>query len=65
MRSVSLALLGAVVYGVLTTALVSGVWGTVGAGRQNVIVFSTLILLIVIAARVRRENFIQLAGHQT
>jgi branched-subunit amino acid ABC-type transport system permease component len=65
MRSVSLALLGAVVYGVLTTALVSGVWGTVGVGRQNVIVFSTLIILIVVAARFRRENFIQLAGHQT
>jgi branched-subunit amino acid ABC-type transport system permease component len=64
MRSVPLALLGSVVYGVLNTALVAGLWGTVPVGRQNVILFATLITLIVVAARFRRENFLQLAGHQ-
>lgn len=65
MRSVPLALLGSIVYGVLNTALVAGLWGTVGVGRQNVILFAALIALILVAARYRRENFIQLASHQT
>ncbi|MGQ0467253.1 MAG: ABC transporter permease subunit [Sporichthyaceae bacterium] len=64
MRSVSLALAGSVLYGVLQTALVSGLVGTVGVGKQQVILFAGLLCLILVAARVRRENFFQLAGHQ-
>ena len=64
MRSVALALAGAVFYGILSTALVVGLFGTVGVGRQQVILFGGLLALILIAARVRRENFFLLAGHQ-
>ena len=64
MRSVALALAGAVFYGILSTALIGGLVGTVGVGRQQVILFGGLLVLILIAARVRRENFFLLAGHQ-
>lgn len=64
MRSVSLALAGSLFYGILQTALTGGLVGTVGVGKQQVILFAGLLGLIMIAARVRRENFFQLAGHQ-
>jgi branched-subunit amino acid ABC-type transport system permease component len=65
MRSVPLALAAAVLYGILHTALVAGMFGTVRAGWQQVDLFGALILLIVIAARFRKESFFLLAGHQT
>ncbi len=65
MRSVGLALAGAIFYGILNTALVGGFVGTVGVGKQQVILFGGLLAMIMIAARIRRENFFLLAGHQT
>lgn len=64
MRSVSLALTGALFYGILQTALTGGLVGTVGVGKQQIVLFGGLLALIMVAARVRRENFFQLAGHQ-
>jgi branched-subunit amino acid ABC-type transport system permease component len=65
MRSVPLALAAALLYGVLRTALVAGMFGTVRAGWQQVDLFGALIALIIIAARFRKESFFLLAGHQT
>ncbi|MGQ0845177.1 MAG: branched-chain amino acid ABC transporter permease [Sporichthyaceae bacterium] len=65
MRSVGLALIGALFYGILSTLLVGGFAGTIGVGKQQVILFGGLLALIVVAARLRRENFFQLAGHHT
>lgn len=64
MRSVALALAGAIFYGVLSTMLVGGFLGTVSVARQQVILFGGLLALILIAAKVRRENFFLLQGHQ-
>lgn len=64
MRSVSLALIGALFYGVLSTALTGGLVGTVGIGKQQVILFAGLLGVIMVAARLRRENFFLLQGHQ-
>jgi len=65
MRSVPLALAAAIVYGELQVALISGFFGTVSAGRQQIALFAALIALIVVAARFRKESFFLLAGHQT
>ena len=65
MRSVSLALLAAVVYAVLESALIVGFFGEVGRGTQEVVLSLTLLALIVAAARVRKDSFFQLQGHTT
>jgi branched-subunit amino acid ABC-type transport system permease component len=65
MRSVPLALAAAVLYGVLHTALVAGMFGTISPGWQQIYLFVALITLIIVAARLRRESFFLLAGHQT
>jgi branched-chain amino acid transport system permease protein len=65
MRSVPLALAAALIYSVLEVALVSGFFGTVSAGTKQLTLFSTLVALIVIAAKFRKESFFLLAGHQT
>jgi branched-subunit amino acid ABC-type transport system permease component len=64
LRSLPLALAGAVVYGVLETALVIGFFGDVSAGRREVTLSCALLALIVLAARYRRETFFLLERRQ-
>ena len=65
MRSVPLALAAALLYGILQTALVGGLFGTVPEGTRQVTLFTSLVVLIVVAAKFRKESFFLLAGHQT
>ncbi|WP_019874549.1 branched-chain amino acid ABC transporter permease [Sporichthya polymorpha] len=64
LRSLPLALAGAVVYGILETALVVGFFGEVTAGTREITLSGTLLALIVIAARFRRETFFLLERRQ-
>lgn len=64
LRSLPLALAGAVLYGILETALVVDFFGAVSAGTQELVLSGALLALIVIAARYRRETFFQLERRQ-
>ena len=64
LRSLPLALIGAVVYGILETALVVGFFGDVSAGSREITLSCVLLALIVAAARFRRETFILLERRQ-
>jgi branched-subunit amino acid ABC-type transport system permease component len=64
LRSLPLALGAAVVYGILETALVVGFFGDFSAGEREVTLSCTLLALIVIAARFRRETFFLLERRQ-
>jgi branched-chain amino acid transport system permease protein len=64
LRSLPLALAGAVLYGILETALIVGFFGNVAAGPREVTLSCSLLALIVLAARVRRETFFQLERRQ-
>ncbi|MBA3743732.1 hypothetical protein [Sporichthya sp.] len=64
LRSLPLALAGAVLYGILETALVVGFFGDVSAGGREVTLSCALLALIVIAARVRKESFFLLERRQ-
>jgi branched-subunit amino acid ABC-type transport system permease component len=63
LRSVALALLAAVIYAVLETALIVGFFGQIHRGLQDIVLSGTLLLLIVVAARWRKDSFFQLQGH--
>jgi branched-subunit amino acid ABC-type transport system permease component len=64
LRSLPLALAGALVYGILETALVVGFFGDVSAGSREVTLSCALLVLIVAAARFRRESFFLLERRQ-
>jgi branched-subunit amino acid ABC-type transport system permease component len=64
LRSLPLALAGAVVYGILETALVVGFFGEVTAGTREITLSCALLALIVVAARFRRETFFLLERRQ-
>jgi len=64
LRSLPLALAGALVYGILETALVVGFFGDVTAGTREVTLSCALLALIVVAARFRRETFFLLERRQ-
>ena len=64
LRSLPLALGAAVVYGILETALVVGFFGDVTAGTREITLSATLLALIVLAARYRRETFFLLERRQ-
>lgn len=57
LRSVALALVGALLYGIMETALVVGFFGDRTAGERQIILFLALIALIVAVARYRKESF--------
>ena len=57
MRSVALALGGALMYGILETALVVGFFGDLGAGERQIVLFLALLGFIVAVARYRKESF--------
>lgn len=64
LRSLPLALAGAIVYGIGETALVVGFFGDVTAGTREVALSCSLLALIVVAARFRRETFFLLERRQ-
>lgn len=57
LRSVPLALLGSLVFGILETALLVGFFGEMSGGYQEFILSSVLLCLILIVARTRKESF--------
>jgi branched-subunit amino acid ABC-type transport system permease component len=57
MRSLPLALLGAVIYSMLETSLNIGLFGTVGLDKQEIIINGALLLAILVVAKRRREDF--------
>lgn len=63
MRSLPLAFTGALVFGVMETALIIGFFGEVGLGTQAVVLYGTLLAAVVVIARLRRENFFLLESH--
>ena len=54
MLSLPLALIGALVIGILESALVTGMLGDVGLGRQELLINATLLTLILLIARARK-----------
>lgn len=64
LRSVPLALAAALMYGVLETALVVGFFGSVNEGAREIVLSASLLALILIAARFRKESFFLLERHQ-
>ncbi|MCU1422884.1 MAG: hypothetical protein JWN36_2535 [Microbacteriaceae bacterium] len=54
MVSFPLALTGALVVGVLESALVTGMLGDIGLGRQELVINCTLLVLILLIARARK-----------
>jgi branched-chain amino acid transport system permease protein len=57
LRSVPLALLGALVYGILETALLVDFFGAMKGGVEELIKDVTLFLIILYVARTRKESF--------
>jgi branched-subunit amino acid ABC-type transport system permease component len=57
MRSLPLALFGALIYSMLETSLNIGLFGTVPLDRQEIIINGVLVLAIVLIARKRKEDF--------
>ena len=51
MLSLPLALVGALVIGILESALVTGMLGDIGLGRQELLINATLLALILLIAR--------------
>lgn len=64
LRSVSLALTGAVLYGILETALVVDFFGHTSAGQREVALSGALLAFIVVVARYRKESFFLLERQQ-
>ncbi|MGQ0843334.1 MAG: ABC transporter permease subunit [Sporichthyaceae bacterium] len=62
--SVPLALAGAVLFGVLETGLVVGLFGTHGGGTREFVLLAAMMALILTVARLRRESFFVL-GRQS
>jgi branched-subunit amino acid ABC-type transport system permease component len=57
MRSLPLALFGALIYSMLETSLNIGLFGTVPLDQQEIIINAALVLAIVLIARKRKEDF--------
>jgi branched-subunit amino acid ABC-type transport system permease component len=57
LRSVPLALAGALLFGLLETALLVGLFGDLGGGAREFILSAAMMGLILVVARTRRENF--------
>jgi branched-chain amino acid transport system permease protein len=57
MRSLPLALLGALIYSMTETSLNIGLFGTVGLDRQEIIIDGLLVGAIFLIARRRKEDF--------
>jgi branched-chain amino acid transport system permease protein len=57
MRSVPLALAGALLFGVLDTALQVGFFGEISGGRQEIILSAAMMGMILLIARTRKESF--------
>ncbi len=64
LRSVSLALVGALLYGILETALVVDFFGQTSAGVREVALSLALLAFIVVVARYRKESFFLLERQQ-
>jgi branched-subunit amino acid ABC-type transport system permease component len=64
LRSIPLALAGALLFGLLETALLVGLFGDLGGGSREFILAAAMMTLILIVARTRRENFF-LLGRQS
>jgi branched-chain amino acid transport system permease protein len=57
MRSLPLALLGALIFSMLDTSLNIGLFGTVSIGSQELIINGVLVAAIILIARKRKEDF--------
>lgn len=57
MRSLPLALFGALIYSMLETSLNIGLFGTVSLDKQELIINGALVLAILLIARKRKEDF--------
>ncbi len=57
LRSVPLALAGALLFGLLETALLVGIFGDLGGGTREFVLFAAMMGLILLVARRRRESF--------
>ncbi len=64
LASVPLALAGAVLFGVLETGLVVGLFGDHDGGTREFVLLTAMLALILTVARLRRENFF-LIGRQS
>ncbi|MGQ0843245.1 MAG: branched-chain amino acid ABC transporter permease [Sporichthyaceae bacterium] len=63
MRSLPLAFVGALLFGVTETALQVGFFGEVSGGVVSVVLYGSLLAAVVVIARLRRENFFLLESH--
>ncbi len=57
MRSLPLALLGALIYSMAETSMNIGLFGTVSLAEQEVVINGALVLAILIVAKRRKEDF--------
>lgn len=57
LRSIPLALAGALLFGMLETALLVGLFGDLGGGEREFVLAVAMTTLILIVARTRRESF--------
>ena len=63
LRSLPLAFTGAVIYGVVETALGVGFFGNLSNPVQAVWTYGALLTVIVVTARMRKESFYMLERH--
>lgn len=63
MRSLPLAFIGAMLFGVTETALTVGFFGEVGLGTKTIVLYGSLLVAVVVFARLRKENFFVLESH--
>lgn len=63
MRSLPLAFVGALLFGITETALQVGFFGEVKLGVQAVCLYGALLAAVVVTARLRRESFFLLESH--
>jgi branched-subunit amino acid ABC-type transport system permease component len=57
LRSLPVAFVAAFLFGLTETALIVGFFGTVSPAKTEIILSGLLLVIIVIAARLRRESF--------
>lgn len=60
LRSIPLALAGALLFGMVDTGLLVGLFGNRSGGEREFILALAMVTLILIVARTRRENFVLL-----
>ncbi|MGQ0465726.1 MAG: branched-chain amino acid ABC transporter permease [Sporichthyaceae bacterium] len=63
MRSLPLAFAGALLFGIVETALQIGFFGEVKLGLQAVFLYGSLLAAVVVTARLRRESFFLMESH--